>query len=876
MSTQQSIGHYRIISKLGEGGMGTVYRATDSRLRRDVAIKVLPETFAADADRMARFEREAQMLAALNHPNIAAIYGIEHSAIVMELVDGEELKGPTTVDTAIAYAKQLTAALEAAHEKGIIHRDLKPANIKITPEGILKVLDFGLAKAAEERTASSAASPTMSPTLSLAMTQPGMILGTAAYMSPEQARGKTVDKRTDIWAFGVILYEMLAGNHPHGVGETVTDTLAAVVLKDPDWSALPADTPPRVRRLLERCLRKDPRQRLRDIGDARLILDEAEPAASASPLTASRRRVLPFFIALGVVTVAAAALGFGWWSATRPLLRPMMRVSVDLGPDAVRGTWSSAILTPDGSKLLYYVRQPDGGTGIAIRRIDQPNGTPIAPDATSAFLAPDGRSLGFSSGGKVKVMPIEGGAATTVFEGLGNHPGSWGEDGLLYINDGNGRITAVPVGGGAPRRVTDPKQMKEYGHYSPFYVTGRRALIYTAVPAAAVYDAARAEAVSLDSGRMKVLLEGAYGARYIDGYLIYEHENRILAAKFDPDRLQVKGPPVTIVEDLASSQSGELFELSSAGVLIYRSGKGDDRMWPVSWINQQGEVSRAIAPSAVYHTPRLSPDGKRLAVTIQGAKGWDLWTFDVERGTSMQLTFDGSAGSQEVIWTPDGQRIVYATDEPSGLWWTRSDGAGKPQNLSDKPTRPQSFSPDGKYMVTTGGGLFAIPLDLSAPEHPKAGERRQLMLEAGVHDAEVSPDGRWIAYVKIGAVHEDLYVVGVRDLQSATAGKWRITQAGAKFPRWSRTARQLFFYAPDGHIMVADYTVRGDSFVTDTPRVWSSARVLRTGVIANFDLAPDGKRVVAFPRPHGEADEGGSVHVTMLLNFFDELKRRLP
>jgi serine/threonine protein kinase len=359
MTPSSQIAHYRLSVKLGEGGMGAVYRATDTKLNRDVAIKVLPPSFAEDSARMQRFEREAQVLASLNHPNVAAIYGIEAGAIVMELVEGEDLKGPVPIDTAIDYARQIAAGLEAAHERGIVHRDLKPANIKVTTDGVVKLLDFGLAKAGEASVSTAgAASPAMSPTLSLAMTQAGMILGTAAYMAPEQARGKPVDKRADIWAFGVVLYELLTGAMLFGGGETVSDSLAAVLTREPDYGTLPKDTPPRLRRLIERCLRKDPKQRLRDIGEARILLDEPETAAALSASTsAPPRRWLG--VAAGVAMLLAAALGFGWWSAAHraPEPKPMIRLNVDLGPTAQQGNLASAWLSPNGTHLAFLSPQ---------------------------------------------------------------------------------------------------------------------------------------------------------------------------------------------------------------------------------------------------------------------------------------------------------------------------------------------------------------------------------------------------------------------------------------------------------------------------------------------------------------------------------------
>jgi len=430
MSPQQSIAHYRIVAKLGEGGMGAVYRATDTRLNRDVAIKILPPAFAEDVARMARFEREAQVLASLNHPNIAAIYGVEQGAIVMELVEGADLAGPVPVDTAIDYARQIATGLEAAHEKGIVHRDLKPANIKVTPDGVIKLLDFGLAKATDE--SASTVNLTQSPTISMAMTQAGAILGTAAYMSPEQARGKPVDRRADIWAYGIILYELLTGRHPYGTGETVTDTLAAIVLKEPDLTALPAETPAHVRRLIERCLRKDPKMRLRDIGEARVLLGEAEPAAAAGAPSPIKRAWLPW-TAAGVGLALAALAGIAWMrSGTTDPGPGTIRFSVPLPPGTSFSSANSAtewVPSPDGRNLAMIVSE-NGKSSLWVRplaataahRLDKTEG------ATYPFWSPDGQSIGFFTNDKLKRIAVSGGDVSTLCAVSARTPiGSGGE-----------------------------------------------------------------------------------------------------------------------------------------------------------------------------------------------------------------------------------------------------------------------------------------------------------------------------------------------------------------------------------------------------------------------------------------------------------------
>jgi hypothetical protein len=466
MSQPSTIAHYRITSKLGEGGMGAVYRATDTKLGRDVAIKVLPEAFASDPDRMARFTREAQVLASLNHPNIAAIYGIEQGAIVMELVEGASPAGPLPVDTVIDYARQIAAGLEAAHEKGIVHRDLKPANIKLTPDGVVKLLDFGLAKVREENApAASAASPTMSPTLSLAMTQAGVILGTAAYMSPEQARGKPVDKRVDIWAFGVVLFELLSGTTLFGGGETVSDAMAAVITREPEWDALPKDTPPYIRLLLARCLRKDPKQRMRDIGDARLALDEPEPvAAPASAVPSTGRRW--GWITAGVLALALAVVVLLPRSAPTSAPRPLLRFEADIAPES-RGNLA---LSADGERIVYRV--PVGtGTQLVTRLLDQAEAVPI-PETDNILdhaVSPNGDWAAFGTGNQLRKVPLRGGPAITLSE-LGAGVGvAWGDDGsMVFAPTIRSPIYRIPTGGGKAEPVTRMDgSLKEVTHRSP-------------------------------------------------------------------------------------------------------------------------------------------------------------------------------------------------------------------------------------------------------------------------------------------------------------------------------------------------------------------------------------------------------------------------
>jgi Tol biopolymer transport system component len=882
MSPQESIGHYTITSKLGEGGMGAVYRATDTKLNREVALKVLPEAFAADPDRMARFEREAQMLAALNHPNIAAIYGIEQGAIVMELVEGETPSGKIPIETALAYARQIATALEAAHEKGIIHRDLKPANIKVTPDGVVKLLDFGLAKATEE----TAGNPANSPTMSLTMTQAGVILGTAAYMSPEQARGKMVDKRSDIWAFGVVLFEMLTGRALYGGGETVTDTIAAVVTREPDWSALPADTPPRVRRLLERCLRKDSKQRLRDIGEARVILDEPETAAPA--VSEARSSKLPW-IAATALAVAAAAAGAGWWRASQPERRMPMRFDVSLGPDAVAGDFNGVAISPDGSRLMYAHRAPDGQMEIVTRQLDRARGAPVAGSAMPGWVlfpafSPDGNWIATYARGQILKFAIQGGApaalcaATDVVLGL-----DWSDPDFVLFAATDGRIMRVPAAGGEARILTDPKKTGDIAHGFPQTLPGGKVALFTGLKRVES-ESAEIKAVNVASGEIRTVHRGGALPRFVpSGHLIYQQGGSLFAARFDPVQLELRGTPTLILDDVTQGPTGLPMpvSISRTGTLVYVAGKGGSGKGSIASMQEDGKTTPLVSTEDFYIAPAFSPNGKRLAYSQRTGRGMDVWVYDLERQTPTQLTFDANrVGAPEVAWTPDGAHLVYTamTAEGPTMFWVRADGSEQPRKLVEG--RPHSFSPDGRtliYTIPRDGipDLWTVTIDASDPEHPKAGKPEAFLNTPAVEvDGMFSPDGRWVAYASSESGREEMFVRPFPPSREG-GGKVRVSTAGGKFPSWSRTARELFFLGEDNRIMVATYTVSPGGIEFTKPRVWSERPVRRTLVFRSLDLHPDGKRFAVLPLGEEELKRDRS-QVTVILNFFEELKRRVP
>jgi serine/threonine-protein kinase len=903
------LGAYEIVSALGAGGMGEVYRARDTKLNRDVAIKVLPELFAGNPERLARFTREAQTLAALNHPNVAHIHGLEESsgvrALVMELVEGDDLaqritRGPVPVDEALTIAKQIADALEAAHEQGIVHRDLKPANIKVRDDGTVKVLDFGLAKlVAAPGAGSSAAGLSMSPTITTPamMTGVGMILGTAAYMSPEQARGKAVDKRADIWAFGCVLIEMLTGKRAFEA-EDVSLTLAEVMKSEPDWASLPA-LPPAVRMVLRQCLKKDPRQRLRDIGEARLALEgaldlgvvaDASGASAHTPAASSKAGRALGPVAAAALLLLAAASGYGWWRATRPVARPLTRLSVDLGPEAVRGSRITAVLSPDGTRIVFTGRGAVNGTlRLFTRRLDQQEATPLSGTESSTlnnpFFSPDGEWVGFGANGKVMKVATQGGSAIIIGESATVAAGaSWGDDGNIILGNIGG-LMRLPAAGGVAERLKQNRDTKIF----PQVLPGSRAVLVNTtvnVPSTNI-ESLDIGVLVLDSGETKTLIHGGYWPRYLatsgeTGHLVYMHEGTLFGVAFDPRRLELRGTPAPLLEDVAASASvtagGGQYAFSETGTFVYLSGRGrtESDWYPMMWMDAAGKTTPLVAQPAIYNAPRVSPDGTKLAYKVPAGKGGDVWVYDLQRETPTQLTFTGP-GLLELAWAPDSKHIVFS--DGAALWWIRADGSGQAQRILDNASnpRPFSFAPDGRLAFSQAGhglpDVWTLPLDLQDPERPKPGKAEPFLADPQFTEVDpaFSPDGKFLAYASNESGIEETFVRSF----PGPGGKWRISIGGGKFPAFARATHELFFLGGDDRIMVVNYTIQGDSFSAGTPRVWSSTPVRRTGTRQNIDVTPDGKRVVMFPRPAVEQSVG-SLHATFLLNFFDEVRRKIP
>ena len=882
------IGPYEIVAPLGAGGMGEVYRATDTKLGRQVALKVLPPAFANDVDRMARFTREVQVLASLNHPNIAAIYGIEDRAIVMELVEGKDLAGPMPLDEALPIAKQIAEALEAAHEKGIVHRDLKPANIKITPQGVVKLLDFGLAKAAEPDVPADMSN---SPTMTAAMTSAGMILGTAAYMSPEQARGLPVDKRTDIWAYGVVIYELLTGKRPFP-GETVSDVLAAVLKNEPDWDAVPIA----MRRLVRRCMMKDVMRRMRDIGDARHVIEDylANPNPASEPTVSARRSWIPWSAVL-VLAISITIGCIGWWRATKPaLLKPMLRLDAQLpaGTNIKLNTSGGTMaLSPDGTRLALSLNGADGKRRLHVRRLDQTQAIPL-PGTENAFtpvFSPNGDWIAFDADGKLKKIPVEGGATLTLCDAPAVRGVSWGDDGYIVLAlNATGSLSRVPSSGGTPSPLT--KLMKgERTHRWPQVLPGSQIVLFTAHSGNDTnYDDANIEAVSIRTGERKTLVQGGYSGRYLPvgngrGHLVYVRENTLFAAGFEPSSLAFNGIALTVVEEVnGTARMGGIFALSASGALVYLSGQTANT-WNIYLMESSGKRQPLHATPGRYVNPRFSSDGKRLAFLIVHKNAADIWVKDLERDTVSRLTFlRGLIGRP--VWTPDGGHILFTSSSSAtpGIYWVRSDGAGAAHLLTERKLQetPSSISPDGKRLAfsrTEDGNsdIFTAPIEGDSAQ-PRLG-KPELFLGTSFKETSpvFSPDGRWLAYVSDESNRSEVYVRPF----PGPGGKWQISTGGGYQPFWSKNGRELIFAAGGANayrLMVVNYTANGGSFIAEKPHTWTEDILTSTNAGFHYDLAPDGKRAAIMLLNEDEDASKSVTHLTFLLNFSDELQRRVP
>ena len=881
------LGSYEVVAQIGAGGMGEVYRAHDTKLSRDVAIKVLPANFVNDPERLSRFQREARMLAALNHPNIATIYGLEQSGemacLVMELVPGETLAervtaGPLPIEEALKIAVQIAEALEAAHEKSIIHRDLKPANVKVTPEGKVKVLDFGLAKAFEGDSASEDMSN--SPTLSRAATMQGVILGTAGYMSPEQARGKAVDKRTDIWAFGCVLYELLTGKQAFH-GETFTDITAKILTSEPDWQVLPAETPEQIRPLLRRFLQKDKTLRLRDAGDARLEIQDAlsapPPAQHASATTGWFSMGWRQSVVLGLAAAAVLATGgVAVWnlrSGQTSQPRLITRTVVTLPPgDQLAALEGPAIaISPDGRQIAY-VAEHVGTREIFLRGLDSldPSPVPDTEGATSIFFSPDGQWLGFVAHGFLRKIRLSVGSAVTLSFDPVPSGATWGSNGTIIFvpNQGSG-LQQMPEAGGASKALSE-FATRGNGMFWPEFLPDGKAVLFVANRGAAN---TWIRAGFLGSREARDLVTDGTAPHYAaSGHLIYAQRGNLMAAPFDPQRLQITGPAAPVSEGILQNgfNGAVQYAVSRTGTLVYIPG-GNLAAERLVWVTRTGTEQALASPQRGYINPRISPDGRRLAVT-EVEQGNQIWLYDFLRDTFTKFTFGGTQ-SQTPAWTPDGKRIAFVSDKdgPLNIFWQAADGSGEAERLttSDETTVPRSFSPDGKLLAfmqlspTAGYDVQVMRLSDHTIQ-PVAAAKANRSVPA------FSPDGHWLCYISDESGRYEVYV----QPYPGPGGKYQISSEGGAEPVWNPTGKELF-YRSGNKMMAVDITTQ-PSFSAGKPKMLFEGPYLPTPLtFPNYDVSLDGQRFLMI-KPAEQNSSSSLTQIVVVQNWFEELKQKVP
>ena len=847
-------GPYEVLSPLGAGGMGEVYRARDDRLNRDVALKILAGSLATDAEHVARFRREAQVLASLNHPNIAGIYGIEESgsvrALVMELVEGPTLQdrlaaGAMPPEDALPIAMQIAEALEAAHDRGIIHRDLKPANIKVTPGGSVKVLDFGLAAMVDEP--GRAAGASHSPTMSLGATQAGLIMGTAPYMSPEQAAGKLVDKRTDIWSFGVVLWEMLTGRQLLA-GETVTHTLADALRAPIDDSRLPRTTPATIRELLRRCLDRDAKRRLRDIGEARIRIERwlAHPVEAAQPArsgAASALTIAPWIAAAALLATLAALAVVHFRETAAPA--PALRFDVPPPDQATRMDYPA--VSPDGRRLAF-VATVAGRTLLWVRPLDQLTAQPVpeTDDATFPFWSPDSRVIGYFASGKLKsVDPSRGITQPICDAGALPKGATWNANGTILFGMDTGPLWRVPATGGTPTRATT-LDASELTHAWPSFLPDNNHFLYwiqARGPDRSKDTISMGTLDAPDSSEHRPLLTGSMPL-FSAGHILFERDGVLMARPFDDTRLEWRGDPFPVAEDVRPIYLTRFgwrpFSVSTAGTLVYRAGTGQQSQ--LAWFDRRGTPVGQLGPAGEQLAPAIAPNGQHVAAALRDAHGkTDVWLTDVARNTSTRFTA-GPAFNSVPVWSPDGNRIVFNSnrDNTWNLYIKPSNGVGTEELLlkTDVPKLPTDWAPNGfiiyeQRLPKSEYDVWALPLD---------GERKPWPVVASEFNdvnGQVSPNGRWLAYDSYEGVRAEVYVQGF----PRSNGKVRISTAGGSRPRWNRNGRELFYLSADRKMMAVEVQTDGDTFVVSrTTELFQTQAADTPFVVTLYDVTSDGTR----------------------------------
>jgi tRNA A-37 threonylcarbamoyl transferase component Bud32 len=895
-----------------------VYRAHDTKLGRDVAIKVVSAGFARDPERVARFQREAQLLAALNHPNIASVHGLDEADpstgsgavqfLVMELVEGGTLAdrlnaGAIPVTEALPIARQVADALQAAHEKGIVHRDLKPANIAITAEGQVKVLDFGLAKALGPASVGRDFSPagseeaadvaTGSPTLTLAATQAGVILGTAAYMAPEQAKGRAADKRSDIWSFGCVLYEMLAGKRAFDA-EDLSETLAAVLMREPDWHVLPAHLSPQIVTLLKGCLEKDRRQRFADMSVAQFLLSDRTamtPAATSASAAGSKdtawRRLAGPAAALVLAGVMGAVVGGAVWFATRPVSPRVARFPLTTASaDAlsISALDRDVAITPDGSRVVYVGR---GGGELLVRSLDQIEPISLARGLVrGVFVAPDGQWVGFIDNNRtLKKVAITGGPALTVTALDGGARGAtWAPDETIVFATNNPAtgLQRVSAAGGEPAVLTRPNRDRgEADHLWPEILPGGRSVLFTITATSGGLDAAQIAVLDLETGAQTIVLRGGSHAHYVStGHLLYVAAGALRGVAFDSSRREVRGTPVAVLPRVTTTTFGAAnYAISADGTLAYVDGPGTagsaGAERTLVWVDRTGREEPLAAPARAYNHPRLSPDGTRVVLSISSDQDMDLWMWDLRRETLTRLTF-AQGNDWFPLWTPDGRRIVFSSAGAGGsisLFWIPADGTGKPESLtSGGDYFATGVSPDGTQVVlhqntqTARGDLLKMSL---------GGDRRvEPILRTPFDEQEgtISPDGRWIAYESDSSGGPEIYV---RPFPEFSGGLWQVSTAGGRRPLWARDGRELFYLMPNGVLTRVPVEARGTAWKAGTPVLLLQGRYFTGAQGRTYDVSPDGRRFLMI-KEAGADQADARPQIIVVQNWVEELKRLVP
>jgi serine/threonine-protein kinase len=853
--------------------MGEVYKARDTRLNRTVAVKILAETLALDHDRLMRFEREAKTLASLNHANIAIIHGYEESngtpALIMELVDGPTLAdrlalGSIPIDDVLQIAQQIAAALEAAHGQGIVHRDLKPANIKVRPDGTVKVLDFGLAKALSDGDSSVNSDL---PTITRRLTVDGQILGTPAYMSPEQARGAPLDARTDVWSFGCVLYEMLARRRAFA-GTTTADVIAAVLQGEPQWNDLPTSTPSGVRTLLRFCLQKDPANRLRSAGDIRILLNDATVTASAwdrlqgTESAGQRTWKAAALFATGALAATAAMAGWSWRSPTESALT--LTLSLVL-PHQLYGT--SFALSPDGSTFVYDTAADDV-TPLYVRALR--DGADRALGGTEGgsqpFFSPDGQWIGFFAHGKLKKLAITGGAPVTLADALGARGGTWSEKGdIVFAGRSREGLTRVSENGGATEGATILNTGKgESSHRWPQILPGGKWVMFSIIPSEGTEEDYQIVAQSLESGERRVLVRGGIGAHYVPGgHLVYVNGRNLLAVPFDLGKLQTLGTPKTVIQGIQHENDDHpAFAISPRGMLVYVAGSTSSNQRTLMWVDRHGAAEAIPGSPRNFDSPKISPDGSRIVVQVDDAKK-ELWVYDVAGMNWERLLLEGNVAWP--VWMRDGKRVAFATNR-SGQWniyLTRLDGASE-QRLTNSPRTqvPHSTSPDDSIAFhdsapTTGFDLWTV----------RPGSAPTVLLQTRFSESYpmFSPDGRLLAYLSDESGQLQVYMRKVGNSE----GRRQVSFDGGREPVWSKNGQELFYWSGSKFLSVdvktdPELSIGRAKLLFDKP-------FLRSDVSINYDTAPDGKRFVMI---EGSVEDSGTNQPHIVLDWFKTLEGR--